>query len=1370
MLLEPEVGLFESLIGSVLGVDNSTGGVCALSKASTSNLFTFTIDSGSTVHVLTLEAAQQLLHWKERSHLQIVGVSGSSSRADVCGHLLICVRDPHSGAQYLIDLGIAHGMKDCPLNILSVALLMKAGAVIHFEEGACYFKPFREAPKISFEQLDSGLFQIKGEDAYSLPGALIETSPNQAKESNLVSSSETSGTGSDFKWGHSYSVNGHCFATSADLSLWHRRLGHHLPKSKLVQIFKHNLVDGFKVRGRLTTHCSCRTCAQAKIQRQPVQHQRTMDSEAEVIGHTVSSDTKEVPYKTFKGFNYCINFVDHKSRFTLIYYMRNKNESTAKLRQYVADMGRLGVKVHNIQTDRGSEFFEQENESPVYGTRREHEFRAYCHSQGIRHIVRPTEMKEHLAEQSWKERFRAVNVMLWDGRLCSAFWADACEYSQVISNLTPSEVLGGNVSPWEMVTGRRPRWDALRVFGCDCYAHIPNNKLAKVPGIPRGKKLIFLGFQEGKSGFKCFDLEKRLYVTVGNVYFYEDNSGRIDTLRHHDRRRDLLRQGIEPPIVLDDFVDSNSHAVRQLFLNPNTQFQEADVLQSPSKLQGDVQLGGAEAEHLQPGGAAAEAPAVSAHPSSAQLGGASHDSVKRGVVGDLDQEGPLSDKGIATEKMRSQIQGTILLRPLRLTRVGKEQPLSVEDRKFIKFAIQTGIPIAYHSPNPKSIKYESGRRYQKYMAAKSTREAFELGATKDDFDWDYARGWISFPKHEPILQGHVFDAMELAKEHNNIHVLKELGHNLGDTRDVNVGLAKSFSLRGKVVGVGMFNRTFNDTLQTIYEPEVILEQLQDAASANRFAEEQAAKVLNSVTDNISWAIAPDPVKFEETQPDVCGMKDHLLWKQAMDDEMGSMERFGVFKRVPREAARGKQLLGCRWVYKRKIGKNGEVTRYRARLVAQGYAQRAYSSYQPDEIFSPVVHKDTLRLSLSIAAAQDLCVYTADIKAAFLQSPLLNDELIYLKAPPGYEQVDEHGNELVLELHHAIYGLKQSSACFYTALAEHLRSLGFVSFVGDPCLFKKELPTGKVVYCAVYVDDLTYAVSDQGTADSFLADIRQRFEVAEDQGKPIDFLLGMAIEQNLKAGTIHINMEMMITKLAKGILTAEELVKGTSVRYPMLVTPLQKQSERTVSKELFDYLSVVGSLLHIANCVRPDISTAVGILARHAICPGAPHVKAAKRVVQYLWNTKSLGITYSKSAIRIPKIFEGAKHPLDDGTNKLQTFVDADYAMDVSRKSTYGYVLMLNGGPVSWGSTLGKTVATSTCEAEISAAVVACREAVHFKGMLVEFGIMSADSPLQVAEDNSAALAQAQVNGLRHVRNAKHYEVRLAFLQQLVVDG
>ena len=75
-LLEPESGLFESLINSVLGVDNTKGGICGLSAASKSKMFTFTIDSGSTVHILTLEAAQQLLHSKEPSRLQVVGVSG----------------------------------------------------------------------------------------------------------------------------------------------------------------------------------------------------------------------------------------------------------------------------------------------------------------------------------------------------------------------------------------------------------------------------------------------------------------------------------------------------------------------------------------------------------------------------------------------------------------------------------------------------------------------------------------------------------------------------------------------------------------------------------------------------------------------------------------------------------------------------------------------------------------------------------------------------------------------------------------------------------------------------------------------------------------------------------------------------------------------------------------------------------------------------------------------------------------------------------------------------------------------------------------------------------------------------------------------
>jgi hypothetical protein len=301
--------------------------------------------------------------------------------------------------------------------------------------------------------------------------------------------------------------------------------------------------------------------------------------------------------------------------------------------------------------------------------------------------------------------------------------------------------------------------------------------------------------------------------------------------------------------------------------------------------------------------------------------------------------------------------------------------------------------------------------------------------------------------------------------------------------------------------------------------------------------------------------------------------------------------------------------------------------------------------------------------------------------------------------------------------------------------------------------------------------LSYSVTDQETADYFLALLRERFVIDADEGQPIDWLLGMAITQDIAAGTVHMNMETAITKLAQGLLTPEELVKSRSIRTPMLLTPLLKQSERTVPQSSFDYLSVVGSLLHISNCVRCDVAFSVGVLSRHAASPGPAHVLAAKRVISYLYNTRSIGITYRRPAdsskANVPVSYERGRHPLDDGRNVIQTFADSDYAADETRRSCMGTVVMLNSGPISWSSTLGKTVALSTCEAEVNAACSAARDAVHISRLLQDLKLVSADRPMQIAEDNSACISQAG-GGIRHVRNAKHYEVKLRFLQDLVV--
>jgi len=149
------------------------------------------------------------------------------------------------------------------------------------------------------------------------------------------------------------------------------------------------------------------------------------------------------------------------------------------------------------------------------------------------------------------------------------------------------------------------------------------------------------------------------------------------------------------------------------------------------------------------------------------------------------------------------------------------------------------------------------------------------------------------------------------------------------------------------------------------------------------------KVFNYTSLKINFSLAPEPTQFEEVQPEVCA--EHERWKNAMDDEFASMVRFGAYRCVLKSETNGRQLLGCRWVYKREVGKNGAVTRYRARLVAQGYLQRPYGSFIPEEIYSPAVLKDSLCLFLSVAAAESLmvisrcqsCLFTSTVIGAHL---------------------------------------------------------------------------------------------------------------------------------------------------------------------------------------------------------------------------------------------------------------------------------------------------------------------------------------------------------------------------------------------------
>jgi hypothetical protein len=1486
------------------------------------------IDSGANVHILSWDAAMTLFQSFGKSSLTVVGVNGSATPADVSGVLTITVRGP-TGSLYSFNIGEAHGMRQCPMNLLSLSLLIDIGCVFHFDKVDCWMECPHTAQdggprvRIPLERVD-GLFKLpiyKSSPA-SPPctRASFLTIDNDGNEfhtpivHDLIDSAMLHEHEADLSM-HSMSIEGTSFM-AGDLDLWHRRM-RHVDKSTLKRIHQQGLIDGFHIRGNNNAACGCDSCNQAKIIAQRSERYRRYPSPAKSIGEHVSSDVKSLPFSSFLGYRYVVNFVDHFSGLGMCYCMTNKSEVTAMFKVYCATLHHHGFRVKNLHSDRGSEYFANSSKDDTLAA-----LDRYCASCTpiILHTVTPVESHEFVAESWFHDHFRAAEVMLWEARLSPAFWADAVLYSQYVYNRMPNSKTGPS-TPWEMLTGTRARWDKLRVFGSDVYQLIPNDKLRKVPGIVKGRKVIFVGFRSDMQGYKVFDPETREYRVVDNCYFYEGMSHRIDALRSFDKRRDLMNRGLPQPVQIDDWDDVGATTVRNIYSNSDIRSKYAPDIEAsghtlatgastlttpasqslnrsshdlpiPSVLRSvcpspdipvasDTNIWGAgphfisHPQHISSGsrgvasvGPNAQVPTSqpvglpistltdAAHPVADVWG--DHDSYlippqqsRSALRGETPKLGPRSDPAggdISSDSTRSppdgpyfdknnnSISSAILrtevtssptleapsrtndlpypilpflsnseeiltppipiqlpprleirpvpemrttpndrrardilhsaenLRPLRLFPIGKAAKFEPQDDHFCRYARTHHLPVLY-KPNAKKTGSISHVNYQRYSQASTLQEAIDLGASWADIKWDYAHGFIMFPTHESLLPGHVFNVIDAAGSPTTRHIYDLVALHTTPSHAVDHELTIALSGR---LPEGTY--VFNDLIKNTYAQILLPEELDNKARADRFSDYQFCKVMNAQSRvNIDFSLSAEPLRWEDTLPAVCSESEQ--WREAMNDEIWSMNKFGVYKKLPRSAAGTRQVLGCKWIYKRKTNEFGEVHKFRARLVAQGFRQKEYDSYDPDKTYSPVVSKDTLRLFLSISAAEDLIIYQADVKAAFLQAPL--DEKIFMRAPPGYDERDPVTNDpMVWELSRAIYGLKQSSHSFWNALSQHLKDNGFEAMMGDPCLFRKEMPGGGVILVATYVDDLSFAVSKKEYGPDFMKMLRTRFEVDEGEGAPIKWLLGIAIVQDILKGTVRLNMETAITKFALGVLTPEEIVKSMDVTTPMCSTSqLPKLEERQVSESDFDYLSVVGSLLHIANCVRCDISQAVGVLSRHSLKPGKAHVRALRRVVMYLYNTRSLGITYLKqiegSLHNTPVMHEGAKHPLDNGSNLLQTFADSDYAGDLSRRSTHGSVIIMNGGPIAWNSTLGKTVATSTCEAEINAAVVAAKEAVHINKLLFDLKVIE-KRPLQIAEDNAACIAQAN-NGIRHVRNAKHYEVKLAFLQQLVAD-
>ncbi|CAI7877842.1 unnamed protein product [Closterium sp. NIES-53] len=305
-------------------------------------------------------------------------------------------------------------------------------------------------------------------------------------------------------------------------------------------------------------------------------------------------------------------------------------------------------------------------------------------------------------------------------------------------------------------------------------------------------------------------------------------------------------------------------------------------------------------------------------------------------------------------------------------------------------------------------------------------------------------------------------------------------------------------------------------------------------------------------------------------------------------------------------------------------------------------------------FSPTPKMTTLWVFQHVAAQSDYKLHSLDFRTAFLQGSL--HEEIQLRRPHGFTEFFLAGTQW--SLRRPVYDLRQVPREWHDTLRTTLAALGFAPATADPSLFLRTDTSLSPFYILVYVDDLISATADSEALTLILQ--RFGFQFSSPQPTPMS--------------TSH-----------------------------LLSAPPSDESVEPSGP----YPELVGCLMYLMTCTRPDLACPLSLLARY-VAPGRHrkvHWDVAKRVLRYLCSTSGMGLVLGG---RGPAVLTG--------------HADASWVDDsATQQSSQGYTFSLASGFVSWWSTRSSSILSSSREAEIYAGAMAAQELRWLTYLLTDLG-------------------------------------------------
>uniref|UniRef100_A0A5S6QJY9 Integrase catalytic domain-containing protein n=1 Tax=Trichuris muris TaxID=70415 RepID=A0A5S6QJY9_TRIMR len=530
------------------------------------------------------------------------------------------------------------------------------------------------------------------------------------------------------------------------------------------------------------------------------------------------------------------------------------------------------------------------------------------------------------------------------------------------------------------------------------------------------------------------------------------------------------------------------------------------------------------------------------------------------------------------------------------------------------------------------------------------------------------------------------------------------------------------------VGTSVTDAQKSEEFEGPHELQATSEDSEQVKQVRRQPMRRCVKRAKEKEHEANFAAFADPGSVSEA----LSSPDSTNWKRAKDEEYESLLKRQTWVEVdlPEKAP----SIGSKWVFRRKLDSTGSVERYKARLVARGFGQKAGIDYS--ETNAPVVSLTVIRFLLSLSMQFGWHVRHVDVKSAYLYGKLAEE--IYMKLPEGYE----HTVGKVARLLRPIYGLKQSGRVWNETLTVFLEKLGFQRQWSSSCVYV----SSNQIIIVVYVDDILLFHSDPKEIDKVVQVMKGEYDI-HDLGE-LSFILGVKIHKMKHELRMNQSayIESILRKFKMELCKPASTPLDPSVELSVADCP-KSQAERDEMATV-PYREMIGSLVYIALSTF-DVTK----LSQYNSDPGRVHRNQLKHVLRYLNRTKAYELVFRTNV-----------------ESAVEIHCDADWVGNVDdRKSWTGVNVKVAGNLVGWMSKKQRCVASSTMEAEYVALAIAVKEAKWLTMMSEELGLKERlKMPVVMLCDSQAAIKFAS-NRIEKTRT-RHIDIAYHVARDAVQSG